>query len=153
MKTGVVLYKTAIILLFFFLATGLQAGIKEDYEKTYQSYEKAKTTSQIRAIARQFENLSTRKDVGFYLSNTLYWQAECYSRLHEYLKALSLFERALLIPESNKEEDARLKVAFCYRNMKWKSDAKWEFERFLRDFPNSRHTNLVKREIGLLTAP
>ena len=143
--------KVVTFLLFFFIAAGLQAGIKEDYSKTYRSYEKAKTTSQLRAIARQFQILSNRKDVGIYLANTLYWQAQCYYRMRQYLKALFLFERALLIPDTNKEEDARLKVAFCYRDMKWKQDAKWEFERFLKDFPRSRHIKVVQKELKRLT--
>ncbi len=142
-----------IFLIFASYAVSVQASFKQDYDKTYQTYEKAETNDQLRAVAQQFKALSERKDAGWLTANTFYWQGQCHYRVKEYIMALMLFERTLLIPESNKEEDARYKVAYCYIELNRKKEAIWELERFVRDFPNSKKISGVKKELNRLSKP
>ncbi len=125
----------------------LRADFRQDYDHAYQTYKAATTPAEIRTAARTFQMLADRKDAGNLKVNSLYWLAECWYDLKEYLKALNCFERALLYPMSNKEEAARFKVAVCYARLEWNEAARWELSRFLRDYPSSQLAGRVRQEL------
>lgn len=139
-----------IFLILITLASSPQfllAAFQEDYSTAYKAFENAKSDADKRVVADNFIELSKRSDAGPLKGNTLYWAAECWYSTKEYMKALSGFERVLLLPGSNKEEDARFKVAYCYMRLGWNDAAKWELQRFLKDFPSSRHVNRIQNAL------
>jgi len=128
------------------------AGFQQDYDKAVESFRACKAPADYRKTAEMFGSLITRKDAGALLGNCLYWQAECWYGLKEFEKALNAFEKALLLPNSNKEEACRYKVAVCYAKLGWHDTARWELTRFLRDYPSGSLTSSAKRELDKLPA-
>jgi len=126
------------------------ADFKTDYNQTYQEYQAAKHREQIEAVAEKFLKLADRDDAEALKANTIYWAAECYYDLKNYLKALNCFEKVLILSQSNKEEAARYKVAVCYARLGWNEAARWELNRFVRDFPSSTLAGKAKSELGSL---
>lgn len=143
--------KTVVLITVFALLTATSvyaASFKEDYDAAYKSFESAKSNSEITKVAEIFRKLSERNDAGKLIANTHYWQGACWYRLEEYSRSLQNFEKVLTYPLSYKEEDARYKVAVCYMRLKEFETAKWEFNRFLRDYPQSKHAGTVRNSLA-----
>lgn len=134
------------------IATPLFAGFQDDYDKALATFRAAKAHKDYQDAASQFAALCDRKDSGALKANALFWLAECFYGLREYARALNTFERVLLIPRSNKEEDSRYKVAICCVKLGWQDTARWELTRFLRDYPSSAKIDLVRKELSKLPA-
>ncbi len=141
------------LLFFCTLTPEVTAGaFAQDYDAAMAMYRVAKTKAEYEAAAQRFQALAERKDAGLYKVNALYWLAECWYDLKQYLRALNGFERVLLFPMSNKEADARFKVALCYARLGWVKGARWEFEQFLRDYPHSANASKARAELQRLNA-
>ncbi|MCF7809879.1 tetratricopeptide repeat protein [bacterium] len=138
------------ILTCFVLVSRSFAGINAEYNQAYQDYQESKTKEEITRAAERFLELADRDDAGALKANALYWAAECWYDLKEWLKALNTFEKVLVIPGSNKEEAARFKVAVSNARLGNIESAKWELERFLRDFPSSTLVDRARQELGEL---
>ncbi len=138
---------TAIILTLTVAVNHSFAGFREDYNQAYQTYQAAKSKAKIKASAEAFLKLAGRNDAGALKSNSLYWAAECWYDLKDYLRALNSFEKVLILPKSNKEEAARYKVAVCYTRLGWVKAARWELNRFIRDYPSSSLVDKAKKEL------
>lgn len=132
------------------IAIAAPAGFQQDYDKAVASFRASKSPDDYRRAESQFAALIERKEAGDLLGNCLFWQAECWYGLKEYAKALNAFEKALLLPRSNKEEACRYKVAVCYARLEMNESAKWELTRFLRDYPKSELAGAAKRELDKL---
>ncbi|MDP8240745.1 MAG: tetratricopeptide repeat protein [Candidatus Hatepunaea meridiana] len=141
---------TTVSIILFAIASSIFADFKEDYNQVYQNYTSAGTPEQIRVAAQEFINLADRDDAGALKANSYYWAGECFYKVKDYIKALTNFEKVLAIPKSNKEEHARFKVAMCYIRLDRKEAAKWELNRFIRDYPSSSLIHLVKRALKKL---
>ncbi|MBM3328311.1 MAG: hypothetical protein FJY67_02400 [Calditrichaeota bacterium] len=128
------------------------AAFQDDYDRAFKKYQASRSNSDYESAAAAFAALSARSDAGSLRPNCIYWEGECWYGAKEYLRALMAFERTLVTPQSNKEEDARFKVAVCHVKLNWNDSAKVELSRFLRDFPASRHIAAVRRELDRLTA-
>ena len=151
LKGKILLSLTVFVLFLTVLIDPVCAGFRDDYNSTYKAYQSAKTAAEYTRVAERFLKLSAREDAGLLRGNTFYWAAECWYAQKQYLHALNGFERVLLIPQSNKEEAARFKVAMCYGRLGWEKCAKWEMNRFLRDYPSSSLVKLIRKELKKLT--
>ena len=129
-------------------SAALAGNFKEDYDRAYKSFEAAKSKTEITKVAENFSRLSERKDAGKLLANTFYWQGACWYRLGDYVRSLQKFEKVLTYPLSYKEEAARYKVAACYMRLKDFETARWEYNRFLRDFPQSKLAGTVRTALA-----
>ncbi len=136
-----------VVLALCLLAETAFADFREDYNQAYQRYQAAGTRAEIKASAEAFLKLADRADAGALRSNSLYWAAECWYDLKDYARALNSFEKVLVLPKSNKEEAARYKVAVCYARLGWTEAAKWELNRFMRDYPSSSLVGKAKKEL------
>jgi len=138
---------TVVILALTVAVNHSFAGFREDYNQAYQTYQAAKSRAEIEASAEAFLKLAERNDAGALKSNSLYWAAECWYDLKDFLRALNGFEKVLILPKSNKEEAARYKVAVCYTRLGWDKSARWELNRFIRDYPSSSLVGRAKKEL------
>jgi len=141
-----------VLLATLCFSSTASAGFTQDYESALNTFRGAKAPADYQKAAKLFTTLADRKDAGDMAGNCLYWQAECWYGLKEYTKALSAFEKVLLLPKSNKEEACRYKVAVCYVRLGMNDSARWELTRFLRDFPSSTLTTSAKRELDRMPA-
>jgi hypothetical protein len=71
--------------------------------------------------------------------NCQYWIGECYFGMKSYKKALESFQKVLSFPQSNKNEDALFMMARCYLNLGKKEEASRTLQRFIDEYPKSRH--------------
>ena len=126
------------------------AGFQADYDRALKVFQSAKSNADYQAAIKAFSTLAERKDAGDLYANCLYWIAESWYGLKDYVQALNEFEKVLVTPKSNKEEAARYKVAICYVRLDWEDSARWELSRFLRDFPASNLAGSVKKELDKL---
>ncbi|NQT35718.1 tetratricopeptide repeat protein [bacterium] len=142
-----------VVALIICLSAGLNemyAGFRHDYTQAYKSYENAKNQAQLVASAERFLKLTERDDAGALKENCYYWAGECLYKLKKYHQALGSFERVMLMPGSNKEEAARFKAAMCYVKMENVKAARWELNRFLRDYPSSSLVKYVNNQLKKL---
>ncbi len=144
---------TIILTLGGFVAPRLSlASFQSDYDAALATFRAAKVQSDYQQAASMFVVLANKKEAGKLQANTIFWLAECYYGMKDYNRALNSFERVLLFPKSNKEEDSRYKVAVCYVKLGWLDSARWELTRFLRDFPSSTKADMVRKELNKLPA-
>lgn len=151
MKSRGYLLISSIILFQVLTSDAAVAGIGAEYNAAFQTYKSATTKAEIEQAAERFLVLADRKDADALKANALYWAAECWYDLKEWMKALNSFEKVLLIPGSSKEEAARFKVALCYARLGEVETAKWELNRFLRDFPSSSLVGRIRKELSDLS--
>lgn len=88
------------------------------------------------AAQRRFEELLARADLPPDLrDNCSYWLGEALYARRQWLDAAACFLKVLEHPQSNKEEDARLKMALCWRNLDQPERACREARALLGRFP------------------
>ncbi len=151
LRRNICIVALLITALFFHFSDAL-AGFNEDYEKAVKTFQSAKSSTDYQTAIRLFTALADRKEGGALHANCIYWLAESWYGLKDYVKALNGFEKVLLIPKSNKEEASRYKVGVCYVRLGWNDSARWELSRFLRDYPSSTLAGVTKRELEKLPA-
>ncbi len=140
----------AFIVICFSNFTSNAATFIEDYDKAYDQYSalsKKSDRSQLTQTAMTFRELTKRKYTGKLKANPIYWEGQCLFLLGEYLHALQTFERVLVNHNSYKEVDARFKVVQCQIRLKWLKSTKWEFDRFVNDFPENKLIKVLKYEL------
>lgn len=136
--------------LFGSYLSAQESSFKVDYDAALANYWKVRQTIEIKEIAKTFQQLSSREDAGLLKANAFYWEGECWFRINDYLQALQAFERVLVITDSYKEEAARYMVTSCYVRLGRTKAARWEAERFLRDYPKSDLRSALKKELKRL---
>ncbi|MBT3231797.1 MAG: tetratricopeptide repeat protein [Calditrichaeota bacterium] len=146
---SVFLVLAVIFTLSFLNSTLTAATFQDDYDNAYEQFSKLGRTDpdQLKQIAGTFRKLSERSDAGKLKANAIYWEGQSLFMIGEYLQALQAFERVLVNQNSFKEQDARFKVVQCQIRLKWRKSGKWELDRFVRDFPQSKLINVLKNEL------
>ncbi len=143
----------ALIIASLISTTPAFSEFRADYDEALALFNgSTNNETKLQAATKKFEELSQRNDAGSYRANTFYWLGECLIKQQKYLMALNAFERALMIPNSNKEEHSRYKVAMCYVSLGWEDSAIWELSRFLRDFPSSGLVSPARRHLNELNS-
>ncbi|MFN3821553.1 MAG: tetratricopeptide repeat protein [bacterium] len=123
------------------------------YEQALEQWKRSRTREEFVRTAERFRELQTHPQVGDMKANCLFWEGESWYGAGEYWRALVLFEKVLLYPNSHKEEDARYKVGMCYVRLGKKLEAKRELDLFLKVYPQSRHSPKVKDLLKRFSSP
>lgn len=116
-------------------------------------YENARTEYEARnyrVAINLFEELLASDQSSSYADNCQYWIGESYYGLGNYTKAIAAFEKVFSFPNSNKNDDAQLKLGICYMAMNEKERAKEEFERLINHYPNSEYVTKARRFLNRL---
>lgn len=129
------------------------ADFSSTYEQALEQWKRSRTREEFIQTAGLFRELQTHPQVGDMKTNCLFWEGESWYGAGEYWRALVLFEKVLLYPNSYKEEDARYKVGMCYMRLGKKLEAKRELTLFLKSYPQSRHSAKVKDLLNRLSSP
>jgi TolA-binding protein len=79
--------------------------------------------------------------------NAQYWFAECYYATGQFEQAITEFKKVFAYPETEKDDDAQLKIAYAYFQMGDKPQALMELNKFLTEFPDSELTGQARRKI------
>ena len=128
--------------------TRMPTAAKMDYETYKQNYIDALSIYYngdfMRAIDA-FEMLIHNDSENDYADNAQYWIGEAYYALDEYSRAIESFRKVIQFKDSNKAEDAQLKIGYSYLNSGDKARGYNELERLLDMFPDSSHREEVKQ--------
>ncbi len=76
--------------------------------------------------------------------NCQYWIGECYYALKNFKKCIIEFEKVFTFSNSNKDDDAQLKLGLCYINLRDKERARSELNRLLTNYPKSEYVEKAK---------
>jgi len=134
----------AVLLILSTLVSVANASPAQEYDRLYEEYSCAKTTADWQTILGKLERFAERNDAGLYRANAYYWIGERHYDRRDYSLALAAFEKASTIPGSYKERDARIKVIYCYLKLELFTTAKWEIDRFEREFTGEAEVKMAK---------
>ncbi len=109
----------------------------EEYQMRYDDARAEFEARNYNAAIPLFESLLSASSQHSLSDNAQYWIGECHFALGQYNAAILDFEMVFTFPKSNKLDDAQYKLGLCYLKKGDKTKAREEFDRFLRDFPNS----------------
>ena len=131
-------------------AGGSVSEASASYETRYKTALDTYQKRQYRQAITLFEAL-INEDSGNSLSdNCQYWIGECYYGLKDYDQGIIEFQKVFAYPNSNKADDAQLKLGFCYVRMGDKVRAKEEFQRVVIDYPKSEYKNTAQTWVNKL---
>lgn len=102
-----------------------------------------------RAIDR-FEELLKKFPASTYADNCWYWIGECQFARGNYAKAMVGFRKVFTFPETEKADDAQLKLGYCYLRLGDKKLAALEFKKVVSLYPDSEYTERAKEELAKL---
>lgn len=108
---------------------------------TYQ-YEQARTA---------FAGLLAEDSTHGLSDNCWYWIGECYAALQSTPQAIKAFQKALTFPNSNKIEDALIRLGMLYFKQGARAAAQAQFERLLSGNSPRIRADLAKRYLDKLS--
>ena len=115
------------------------------YEEAYRkALEKFNQRDYKKAIT-MFQALIERSMTNAVSDNCQYWIGECYYGLRDYQKAVIEFEKVFSFSNTNKDDDAQLKLGMSYIRLDQKENARRELTRLLSNYPDSEFTALARK--------
>ena len=99
-----------------------------------------------------FEELKTTFPKGSYADNAEYWIGECHFAVGNYTKAMTAFRKVLEYTETEKNDDAQLKLGYCQLRLGELKAAADEFRKFVSLYPDSEFLERAKNELTKLNA-
>ncbi len=108
---------------------------------TYQQrYDRARALYEARRYkeaAQEFQALIATDSNNKLADNCQYWVGECYYGMLAYNQAIIEFEKVFTFHDSDKNDDAQLKLGLCYTRTGNVEKAKAEFQKLLDSYPDS----------------
>ena len=117
------------------------SSYEEEYRKALEKFNQKDYTKAI----SMFQALIQRDMNNALSDNCQYWIGEGYFGLKDYQKAVIEFEKVFSYSNTNKDDDAQLKLGITYIRMGQKEDARRELTRLLSNYPNSEFTSLARK--------
>jgi tol-pal system protein YbgF len=98
-----------------------------------------------REAIQHFEALLSTDSRNSLSDNCQYWIGESYYGMGNYQQAVIAFEKVFTFSNSNKDDDAQLKVGMCYIKMNDKPKAKAELQKLIDVYPSSEYVSVARR--------
>ncbi|HNW59315.1 MAG TPA: tetratricopeptide repeat protein [bacterium] len=105
-----------------------------------QRYDRARALYESRRYkeaVQEFEALISTDSANKLSDNCQYWIGECYYGMRAYNQAIVEFEKVFTFHDSDKNDDAQLKLGLCYTRTGNVEKAKSEFQKLLDTYPES----------------
>lgn len=113
---------------------------KQKYNESLQYYQ----NGDFELAALGFSLLVVDDPLNPLADNSQYWLGECYYSRMDFEMAISEFEKVKSYSDTDKDDDAQLKIGMSYIAMENKEKAKHHFEKFLSVYPESEYTIIVQ---------
>lgn len=113
---------------------------KQKYNESLQYYK----NGEFDLAALGFKLLVDDDPLNPLADNSQYWLGECYYSKMDFKMAISEFEKVKSFSDTDKDDDAQLKIGMSYIAMENKEKAKDHFENFLSLYPDSEYTIIVQ---------
>lgn len=118
-----------------------------EFEMSYQHALSLYNNRDYRAAIQEFERLLSTSSTNSLSDNCQYWIGECYYGLANFNEAIIEFNKVFNHTNSNKYDDAQLKLGLCYLRLGDRAKARAEFERLLTNYPDSEYANKADQYI------
>jgi len=112
---------------------------RADYQHAYDLYSQKQYKQAIPAFSQVIEE----NPDGSLSDNAQYWIGESYYGLQDFTRAVVEFEKVFTFKDSNKDDDAQLKLGLCYLNLGQKDKAREEFQRLVDFYTDSEYKSLA----------
>ena len=99
----------------------------------------------------KFSQILTQHPRSTLADNSQYWLAECYYGLEDYPRAIEEFNKVFSYADTEKDDDAQLKLGFCYTNIGDSAQALTAFRKLLNLYPDSEFADVASRRIEELS--
>lgn len=99
-----------------------------------------------------FGQILTHDGQGHLADNAQYWLGECAYAVEDYTGSLEAFKRVFQFHETEKDDDAQLKLGFCYLKLGDSESALIEFKRLTVDYPQSEYLSRAEEQIRRIRA-
>ena len=116
-----------------------------NYEEAYRKALEKFNQRDYRKAVSMFQALVERSMNNPLSDNCQYWIGECYYGMRDYQKAVIEFEKVFSFSNTNKDDDAQLKLGMSYIRLEQKENARRELTRLLSNYPNSEFTALARK--------
>ena len=97
-----------------------------------------------------FEELLQKFPAGTYADNCFYWIGECQFAAGNFAKAMAAFRKVFTFQETEKADDAQLKLGYCFLRLGDRRQAAEEFKKVVSLYPESEYTERAKEELAKL---
>lgn len=101
------------------------------------------------AVSR-FEELLKKFPASGYADNCNYWIGECHFAQGNFAKAVAAFRKVFTFSETEKADDAQLKLGYCALRLGDRKQAAEEFKKVVSLYPDSEYTERAKEELAKL---
>jgi tol-pal system protein YbgF len=98
----------------------------------------------------KFEELLQKVPASTYADNCFYWIGECQFAIGNFAKAITGFRKVFTFSETEKADDAQLKLGYCYLRLGERKQAADEFKKVVSLYPDSEYTERAKEELAKL---
>ncbi len=129
-------------------STGTSSSRASSFSDGYQDALQSYRSRQYREAVQKFEALLQMNNRHSLSDNCQYWIGESYYALGNYQQAIAAFQSVFTFSDSNKDDDAQLKLGLCYIRLNDEEQAKREFEKLVNNYPTSEYVNIAKRYIA-----
>lgn len=102
-----------------------------------------------RALA-EFDRLLQQAPMSEWSDNAQYWKGECYYGLHKYQQALIEFTKVFAFSNTDKADDAQLKIARCHIKLAQRDRALAALRKLLDEYPDSEYAPVARAQIKQL---
>lgn len=102
-----------------------------------------------RALA-EFDRLLQEAPMSEWSDNAQYWKGECYYGLRKYQQALIEFTKVFAFSNTDKADDAQIKIANCHIKLGERDRALAALRKLLDEYPDSEYVPTVRDKIKQL---
>lgn len=108
-------------------------SFKDRYQEAFTLHQKNRNVEAIEI----FRQLIAEDRTNELSDNAQYWLGECYYSLKQYSRAVIEFEKVLSFANTNKDDDAQIKIALCYLSLGNRKKANEQFQILIDRYPRS----------------
>ena len=83
--------------------------------------------------------------------NSQYWLAECHYGLEDFPRAVEEFQKVFSYADTEEDDDAQLKLGYCYANMGDTIQAIAELNKLINLYPDSEYIGVARMRIAELS--
>lgn len=130
--------------------TGVFKPAGFEIEPAYQEALKEYRAGNYESAIGRFTEIMTVAPASTLADNAQYWVGESWLSLKDYSRALEAFQKVLTYPDTNKEEDAHLKIGVTHAAMGEMDTAKKELKEVVETYPDSEAAKLAAAKLAEL---
>ena len=98
----------------------------------------------------EFDRLLQEAPMSEWSDNAQYWKGECYYGLHKYQQALIEFTKVFAFSNTDKADDAQLKIARCHIALDERDRALAALRKLVDEYPDSEYVPTARDKIKQL---